>query len=378
MSELKNNKFSVLQVAPYSNTGATHGGKIRVSQIHSAIAQCGADIEIVYLGDCDFQIKSRGLDLSSISPDLVGDIAMLDNDYGLKKRKFENLSAIIFEQPWAWNEVKKIKEANPNAKLIYSSHNIEYQLKERILRQYIGNQAIQISSFIRKLEIEIASSVDYVLAVSTEDAHWFGKFTKTKVIVAPNGTTTKINVDETSINDASNYVVVVGSAHPPNIEGCLKFLSDPELWMPRDSKIVVVGSLASALNQQWGHLRNRWSQKFVRLLTEINDVGLSNILTNSKAILLPIAYGGGTNLKTAEALSSGRPIIGSEQSFRGFEEYRDESGVYVVDNSLDFKIKTTSVLIRKKQNLIERNVSKLTWDYSLKEVKKLFSELLND
>lgn len=378
MKEPKNDKFSVLQVAPYSNTGATHGGKIRVNQIHRAIVQCGAEVDVVYLGDCDFQKKSRCVDLSSISPDLVGDIAILENDYGLRKRKFENLSAIIFEQPWAWNEVKKIKEANPRAKLIYSSHNIEYRLKERILRPYIGNQSIQISSFIRKLEIEIASSVDYVLAVSTEDAYWYEKFTKTKVIVAPNGTTTKIDLIGTSINDASDYVVVVGSAHPPNIEGCLKFLSDPELWMPRDSNIVVVGSLASALNQQWGHLRNRWSQKFVRLLKEVNDVDLSNILKNSNAVLLPIAYGGGTNLKTAEALSSGRPIIGSEQSFRGFEEYRVETGVHVVDNSLDFKIRTTSVLIREKQNLIERNVSKLTWDYSLKEVKKLFSELLNE
>jgi serine/threonine protein kinase len=58
---------------------------------------------------------------------------------------------------------------------------------------------------------------------------------------------------------------------------------------------------------------------------KIVDFGLSNL------------YEPGTNLKTAEALVSGRPIVGSRIAFRGYEMFMNSENVTVTDVEDDVK-----------------------------------------
>lgn len=54
----------------------------------------------------------------------------------------------------------------------------------------------------------------------------------------------------------------------------------------------------------------------------------SALLKMSDIVVLPITEGGGTNLKTAEALQSARTIAATDVAFRGFERHRSLVGVY--------------------------------------------------
>ena len=49
-------------------------------------------------------------------------------------------------------------------------------------------------------------------------------------------------------------------------------------------------------------------------------------------MLLPITYGGGSNLKTAEALLTGHPIIATAKAFRGCEVFTDMPGMIIAGN----------------------------------------------
>ena len=49
-------------------------------------------------------------------------------------------------------------------------------------------------------------------------------------------------------------------------------------------------------------------------------------------IILPKTLSGGSNLKTAEALASGRPIVATNRAFDGFEGFRDVPGVTIHDD----------------------------------------------
>jgi glycosyltransferase involved in cell wall biosynthesis len=69
----------------------------------------------------------------------------------------------------------------------------------------------------------------------------------------------------------------------------------------------------------------------------VDNIALDAIIANASALLLPIEYGGGSHLKTAEALASGRPIIGTSSSFRGFTEYLDLSRVTIADTPEQFE-----------------------------------------
>ena len=371
-------EVEVLQLLPYANDGDIHGGKIRAREIRSTLLREQAKIETVFLADQQFIQKSDEFNLSGVPHSLVADVNLLNCNFNLSKIKMPNLRIILFEQPWAWNEVKRLKISNPKALVVYSGHNVEYQLKERILKPLYGRQAVDIANQIRKIEIEIAVMADYILTVSQEDANWYSKFSRNTPIVAQNGTSISEALAHAESESDFAYGLVVGSAHPPNIEGCLKFLSEPELWLPKSTRIVVAGSLSNALRDRWHALQNRWGQSCVELISGVSDLDLSRLINGCNVMLLPIAYGGGTNLKTAEALTSGRPIVASQQAFRGFKEYSGEKFVSVVDNSLEFKIETINKLMQPQQSFVPRNVNDLEWENTLVGIRKLYRDITND
>lgn len=370
-------EVEVIQLLPYANDGGIHGGKIRAREIRSTLLREQAKIETVFLGDQQFIQESDEFNLNGVPHSLVGDVNLLNCNFKLSKITMPNLRIILFEQPWAWSEVKRLKISNPKAVVVYSGHNVEYQLKERILKPLLGRQAVEISNQIRKIEIEIATMADYIFTVSQEDANWYSKYSKNAPVVAQNGTSIRETLVHAGNESDSPYGLVVGSAHPPNIEGCLKFLSEPELWLPKSTRIVVAGSLSLALRDRWHALQNRWGQSCVDLISGVTDLDLSRLINECHVMLLPIAYGGGTNLKTAEALTSGRPIVASQQAFRGFKKYSGEKFVSVVDRSLEFKIETINKLMQPKQSFIPRNVNDLEWENTLAGFRKLYRDIMD-
>ena len=367
----------ILYLTPYSKTTPVHGGKIRAHQIADILGGLDSNLEILELGDCDYRFRPSKFDLSGIPSTLVGDLEMFERDYALSEKNYTNLKLIVFEQPWSWYEVKDLKKKYPNSKIVYSAQNIEFQLKGKILTQYLGNQASSIVEEIRKIEIEIANTVDRVVVVSEIDAEWYSQFTRRDPVLAPNGAVKRVPSPKIGTGSNQSKALVVGSAHPPNIEGCLKFLSDPDLWMPPNAQIVVAGSLAAALIDHWGQIRNRWGQPCVEFIPEVSDSELTQLLDESNVILLPIAYGGGTNLKTAEALVAGRPIVASHQAFRGFEGFTGDSGVKIAQSNMEFKIFTCARLIGSRIPTKEREISDLLWNSTLRSLASCVLELIN-
>jgi glycosyltransferase involved in cell wall biosynthesis len=367
----------VLQLLPYANDGAIHGGKIRAREIRSTILREQAKIETIFLGDLEFIQESDEFNLNGIPNSLVADVNLLNCNYKLNKVNMPNLRIILFEQPWAWNEVKRLKISNPKAVVVYSGHNVEYPLKEKILKPQFGRQGVEISNQIRKIEIEIAKTADYIFTVSQEDANWYSVYSKNTPIVAQNGTSINETLAHPEYESDSPYGLVVGSAHPPNIEGCLRFLSEPDLWLPKSTRIVVAGSLSLALRDHWHALQNRWGQSCVKSISAVNDLDLSRLINGCHVLLLPIAYGGGTNLKTAEALASGRPIVATQQAFRGFKKYSGEKFVSLVDNSMEFKLETIKRLMQPKLTFTPRDVNDLKWENSLADIRRLYRDIMN-
>jgi hypothetical protein len=63
---------------------------------------------------------------------------------------------------------------------------------------------------------------------------------------------------------------------------------------------------------------------------------LNSLIANATIMLLPIPYGGGSNVKTAEALLSGKRVIATASAMRGFTEFQSLPAVQVVDNEQSF------------------------------------------
>jgi len=114
------------------------------------------------------------------------------------------------------------------------------------------------------------------------------------------------------------------------------------------------------------------------LLGRINDLALSALIENAACILLPIQYGGGSNLKTAEALLSGRRIVASPASMRGFDAFRGLPGVTVANGPAEFGAAVRSALADGSPALRSfASVAALTWDATLAPLVALVGELLD-
>jgi hypothetical protein len=85
---------------------------------------------------------------------------------------------------------------------------------------------------------------------------------------------------------------------------------------------------------------------------------------------LPITIGEGSNLKTAEALESGRPIVGTSKAFRGFESALTLPHVTVADSPIDFRRAVRAVMNkpRYKNGTPHEIRSLFYWDNTLSNI----------
>ena len=134
-----------------------------------------------------------------------------------------------------------------------------------------------------------------------------------------------------------NYFVFVGSAHYPNASGFAEIFSKSLAFLPPDVSIVVIGGVSDILDYDYRYVQFKHLNDFkVIKMKDISDACLNSIILNCNAVLLPVTEGGGTNLKTAEALFSNRPVIGTDKSFIGYEDFKRSEGVYTANYPEEF------------------------------------------
>jgi len=95
-------------------------------------------------------------------------------------------------------------------------------------------------------------------------------------------------------------------------------------------------------------------------------------------MLLPITEGGGSNLKTAEAILANKKVVTTSHALRSFEWFKDFPNVWVADTKQKFQDSITKAI---KTPFVERTAAqkkqtqKVKWESCLadliKEVKAL-------
>jgi glycosyltransferase involved in cell wall biosynthesis len=97
---------------------------------------------------------------------------------------------------------------------------------------------------------------------------------------------------------------------------------------------------------------------------------LNKLIASANVILLPIPYGGGSNLKTAEALVSGRPVVGTTKSFRTFESFANSRNVVIADDVDSFREACFNFVSEKLPTVYRYGHEKLMWENTLLPFKK--------
>jgi hypothetical protein len=116
------------------------------------------------------------------------------------------------------------------------------------------------------------------------------------------------------------------------------------------------------------------------LLYSVSDDDLAAIRELAHTIVLPIAYGGGSNLKTAEAIGSGAFVVGNPSAYRDFEEYLIYPQVLMATSDDEFvsSVRNTFSMMKPDDEITINNIrNSISWEKSLAKVTFALNELLD-
>ncbi len=394
--------LKILMLGTYPIKNQLHGGQIRVSEILKKYKHHGIDARFIaiYNNNSDDYNHSNKEDIGIyIPPGLIKNHYISDFIIGQQvandKSLFSKLTATIvemrpdfiqLEQPWLFPYYQKLCNLYPEIKLIYSSQNIEYKLKKNILKLAGYSSAIysSVCSEIKKLEKDVCKNASLVIAVTDKEADELKKFGASNVIIASNASSIKetpnkkiIHYWENKLNQ-ERFGLYVGSAHPPNTHGFMKLLGPALGFLAPNQQIILAGGVGSSIcNYDHGIFKLlNWSR--LNNLGVISNKDLATVIQMSSVLLLPIIEKGGSNIKTAEAILSGKLVIATSTAFRGYEEYKNDRYVTIADNPDDFK-EAIKKCLRKNFNISsdrsDDKYKKLLWNNALEIIPKTLLQI---
>ena len=284
--------------------------------------------------------------------------------------------AVQFEHPWLFPLLDHLP-GRDHLKIIYSAHNIETDLMPDRFRAQT-----------RALEQAAARRADLVIAVSAEDAAVLNSWRapelggkrgggQSAVVVAPNGSWPPALDASVPRPLAQDYLLLVGSSHPPNVQGYWEGIGKIPGCIPPDARLVVAGGMGDLLQRDPRHRHFRLlNDHLVHVTGRIEEERLQAFLTHAKGICLPITTGGGTNLKTAEALLSLKPVIAMRPAFRGFDAAVTLSGVHLADTAQAFRAGVRDLFAGRLTSARSAgDVARYTWEATLADLPPAYARL---
>lgn len=387
-----------LQMTTYDVERPDHGGKLRSHHIRRSL-RSKYEVETLSFEWCDFedcsslrvlldQSRCVALGVDGLTLDL-GICAYLDDfpqafaSVAESVRRFAP-DVLLVEQPFLWPVAKKLISqgvVSSSVKVIYSSHNIEVGMKRKIYGDAFSEEIAQrYTAYVDTIEKEVINACMGALAVSPADAEYIRELVpSTPVKVFLNGHTPPSLTKADSIwknRFSSRQInwVFVGSWHPPNINGLRQLVEAVPMGTSSESfALWVLGSAGNGLQATLGADTERYP--WLHLLGPVEAEDIDAAILQSSGVVLPIWEGGGSNLKTAQALLSKKCILGSEFSFRGFEHYMHEEGVFLSEGAVGLArllLETVPASEYVRSSLVQR----LEWDSVLESLPSYVETIL--
>lgn len=353
----------ILVLGSYPAVNPRHGGQVRLSSIVAAYRARGFHVaQASFFPAHDFYTRSamgqadvalpvtalrnwQGKPSAWVEDLVAGDVAAADARALADLERYSGkVDFVHLEQPWLLPVVRKLRERGAIGAfdLVYGSQNIEHELKRAILRQHQVPEEDEISEAVRALERECAHEAAVVAAVTNEDAQVLSAWTSAPVVLASNGVTpwqSDEHVREKWLARVGPdpFCLYVASAHPPNIQGFCESFGESLAGLSPAQRVVLAGHVGEFVPPtEWFKRWQPLNERRTVALGVLDIADLSAVRDLAHTFLLPVTSGGGSNLKTAEALYSGRHVVATPLAMRGFEHLSDLPGLRIVQPGPDF------------------------------------------
>ena len=402
-----NFKKRILIISNYPIIEPLHGGQKRVAAIVKEYKKVFSEVKFVAIFVREqYPIYSKDdIYLTGEWAEKVqGNYLTSDIDIGramvdcpITRKKIETLlisfkpDVVQIEQCFPFIGLKKIfGDLGIKPKIVYSSQNIEAPMRKEIM--VLGGSkkkdTDEAFSVINDTEIYLAKNADLLVTVCESDGKYYLSKGAKKYVLAMNGISPIISTSKAKVywkkyfqdKLVKKVALFVGSGHLPNLFGIVNMIGFRVGFIPSDSRIVIVGSVGHALNENFDNedIINSPFWRRVINLGILKQELLNGLLEHVDVILLPIIKGGGSNLKTAEAILSGKKIVATSFAFRGYEQFLKLPNIWIADTPEDFRKAISEAFNTPTKKRTAEDIklaNNVKWDSSLKrmitEVAKL-------
>jgi hypothetical protein len=399
----------ILQLSTHSTLIPRHGGKLRSHHVARVLEKEGFDVRRIAFcfrnaDDLD-DPREPIIDIRRMlfwgSPkfkaygpcrirlaEYIATVAALETPYILaefdERVRAAAPDVVLLEHPWTWPLLARLEEVRSGAvRVVYNSQNVEIALKRRILAEEGISAPPEVLEGVEALERGVVTSAAGVSACTCIDAEVYANWGASRVVVAPNGGVQRerrhlLDMVPRPLDVAHAYALAVGSNHPPNITGFMNLVVPSLPFLRPHQRVVLAGGMGQgvieALEAQG---LGRVANGRLIVLGVVDEFCLDCAIANANVLLLPIQYGGGSNVKTAEALLSRRPMIAAGVAMRGFEAFRDVPNVTIADESVVFGTAMLAALDRPytPQRTDHPALSALLWESTIAPLVGMMREI---
>jgi glycosyltransferase involved in cell wall biosynthesis len=331
----------VLFLTPWPIAPLSHGGRVRSFRLAAGLVRCGASVDIACPWGPGEPRREHWRDGVRIRPKLFAAVPLLPiSDDVLpsevaiawqsrlpgSRSLFGDLDGYDVVQvaspgyaPW----LERIRE--PRLR-VYLSANVEGDFARE---RSAGSGAVRrrLAERVAQLEARTVAASELTLACTERDAARFRELCAgAAVSVVPNGfDDALLALDRTALRDGARrelaasdgerIVLFVGGGADHNLRAVRFLEQEVAPRLGASARILVAGKAADAV-RDGGAVASVGYVEDMRPLLAAADVAVN-----------PVPYGSGSNLKVAEYLAAGLPVVTTPIGARGFESWRDRMQV---------------------------------------------------
>ena len=329
----------VLVMTPYPAFPLSHGGRVRTFQLARGLVRAGGEVDLVCPWSPGQPRAEYAIDGVRVRPTLFPTTPLLalpedllpralplswEARLGRGRSLLRDAARYDIAQFEVSGQGTWAERVPAGVKKVYASHNVEAEFD--LARGTRGGRLRRrIAGRLGDLERRLVAASDLVLACTDEDAERFGARygADTPRAVVPNGFDDELlaldrdrlreeHRRELALDADELLLLFVGGGAEHNRRAVRALEQEVMPAVRRRARLVVIGKAGDALTGSDDRTRSIGYVEDLRPWLAAADAGLN-----------PVAYGSGSNLKVAEYLAAGLPILTTPIGSRGFERWSD-------------------------------------------------------
>jgi hypothetical protein len=350
-----------LMLTPYPIARPRHGAQVRAASLAAALRLAGWEVTAAGIypaasfapgerGADDLALDDPGLPAAARAEmqiaDLVAARAAAAEPAALARLLARVApDVVLVEQPWALLPLRAA--GMPDVPLVYSSQNIEWRLRAEPPREGMGGDPARLAAEVRAVEEAACGAAALVLSISDVEEEALRAMGAARVVTLPPVSdlvglpAAAGHYARAAEAEGIAYAAMIGSAYWPNVDGFYAMFGEGLGFLAPGRRVLVAGRLGQAVldDPRWRH-RAAVNRPRFSAVGEVDLAGKHDLFAGSRCAPVPVLWGGGAKLKTADALASGRVVVATAAALDGYGAIVAPHlgrGVFVADAPLAFR-----------------------------------------